>query len=474
MEGFISKIEKHLVPLAGKLNGQRHLAALRDGFVAIMPLIIIGAFAVMINSVFLNWADGSLIAAFMENPVSADDIVYPSFVVFLQNLMNFIVQGSLSIIGVIAIATIAYSLTKIKGHEGLEAVVIALGVYFISIESIEGAYAGGFFGTANIITAILLAMFVAEVYTFCIKKSWTIKMPEGVPPAVGRSFAALIPALIIVTTVAFVQTLTMNLNIVPTFDYSNGAADLIWTTGSLSIFIQNAIGLPLHAVAGGLGGLLFYSTGGSFLWFFGIHGPNTLAFLDQAIFTPAAIQNATLIAQGVVDYSGNILDQAAYAQLQGAQLPSMYSKSMLDAFVFIGGSGTTIGLIAAIFIGSRDKASRQVAKYSLGPALFNINEPLLFGLPIVFNPLLFIPFIIVQPIIIILTVILMQIGLLPIYAITIPWTSPVGIGAFLAYGGSIIAMLWAFGCVAISTAIYYPFVVAMNRSKAKEEAGQEA
>ncbi len=468
MESLIAKIEKHLVPIAGKLTGQRHLAALRDGFIAIMPLMIIGAFAVMINSVFLDFSEGSLIGTFMSNPI--DPANYPGWVNFTKQVMDFISKGSLSILGILGVATIAYSLTKQKGYEGLEASVISVAAYFITFEYIEGTISSSFFGSANLITAILVAFFVGEVYTFFLKRDIRIKMPDGVPPAVERSFSALVPATVILGFMAVFQTALMNYAIMPVFEGS----DLTWQTGTISLFIQNIIGLPLHKVAGGLFGVLFYGTVSPFLWFFGIHGPNTLAFLDQAIFTPAAINNADLINQGLISYR-EILDPAAVAALPETAQPSMFTKTMLDSFAMIGGAGTTIGLIIAIFIASKDEATRSIAKYSLAPALFNINEPLLFGLPIVFNPILFVPFLVVQPIIILLTTIVIKIGFIPMYSIPIPWTSPVGIGAFLGYGGSFTAMLWAFACVAIATVIYYPFVVAMNRAKAKEmEANKES
>ncbi len=464
MEKLINSIEKYLVPLAAKLNGQRHLAALRDGFIAIMPLMIIGAFAVMINSVFLDFSDGSLIGSFMSNPIDPEN--YPTIVKFLKEMMDFITKGSLSIIGIVAVGTITYSLTRTKGYDGLEAAVIGVAAYFITFSyGANGGIDGSLFGTVNLITGILIAFFVGEVYTYCLKKDFRIKMPQGVPPAVERSFSALIPATIILLSVAFVQTLMMNYNIVPTF---NETGNLVWSTGSLSLFIQNVIGLPLHEVAGGLFGALFYTTGSVFLWFFGIHGPNTLGFLDQAVFTPAAIQNGELINSGIVNYAGDILNQQAFDVLSTVQKPQIFTKSLIDSFVFIGGAGTTLGLVFAILLGSRDKASRQVAKYSMAPAFFNINEPLLFGLPIVFNPILFIPYIIVQPIILILTYIIILLGFIPMYAIPIPWTSPVGVGAFLAYGGSFTALIWALVCLLISTIIYYPFVVAMNRHKAKQ------
>ncbi len=464
MEKLINSIEKNLVPIASKLNGQRHLAALRDGFIAIMPLMIIGAFAVMINSVFLDFSDGSLIGSFMSNPINPED--YSPIINFLKEIMDFTAKGSLSIIGIIAVGTITYSLTRTKGYDGLEATVIGIAAYFITFSyGINGEIDGSFFGTGNLITAIIIAFLVGEVYTFCLKKDLRIKMPQGIPPAVERSFSALIPATIILLSIALVQTVMMSFNIVPTFDE---LGNVVWVTGSISLFIQNVIGLPLHEVAGGLFGALFYTTGSSFLWFFGIHGPNTLGFLDQAVFTPAAIQNADLINLGIVNYAGDILNQQAFEALTTVQKPQIITKSLIDSFVFIGGAGTTLGLVFAILLGSKDKASRQVAKYSMMPAFFNINEPLLFGLPIVFNPILFIPYIIVQPILLILTYIIILIGFIPMYSIPIPWTSPVGIGAFLAYGGSFTAFIWAIICVIISTIIYYPFVVAMNRNKLKK------
>lgn len=467
MDGLIAKIEEHLVPIAGKLSAQRHLSALKEGFIAIMPLMIIGAFAVMINSVFLDFSDGSLIGSFLSNPIDPEN--YPGFVLYLKDVMDFISKGSLNVIGILAVGTIAYSLTRTKGYNGLEAAVIAIAAFFVTLTYGEdGTIAASFFGSGNLITGILIAFFVGEVYTVFLAKDIRIKMPEGVPPAVERSFSALIPATVILVVIALIQTAMATYNIVPIY---SDAGNFVWETGSISIFVQNVIGLPLHMVAGGLFGALFYTTGSSLLWFFGIHGPNTLAFLDQAVFTPAAIQNATLIQEGIINYTG-IINQTAYDALPATQQASMFNKTMIDSFVWLGGSGTSFGLVIAILIASKDAAAKQVAKYSLAPALFNINEPLLFGLPIVFNPLLFIPFVLTQPVILLLTVLVMKIGFIPMYAIPIPWTSPVGLGAFLGYGGSVTAMIWAFACVAIAAVIYYPFVVAMNRAKAKEDEAQ--
>jgi PTS system cellobiose-specific IIC component len=236
---------------------------------------------------------------------------------------------------------------------------------------------------------------------------------------------------------------------------------------SLSLFIQEVIGAPLRALAGGYVGSFIYLTLIDIFWFFGIHGPNTLAFMDQGIFSPAAVQNGLLISSGVID-AWQVLDPAALETLGVTAQPSIYNKSMMDAFVFLGGSGATLGLIIAILIVSKKEADRKIAKYGLTPALFNINEPIIFGLPIVFNPILFIPFCIIHPILLTSAVTVIELGLIPQYAITIPWTSPIGIGAFLGYGGSIAAFVFAGFQLVIATVIYYPFVVLMNKAQKKQ------
>ncbi len=465
MEKFISKLEKYLLPVAEKLNGQRHLASLRDGFIATMPLLIIGAFAIMFKNVVFNISEGSLLVSLgIVNAV--DPANYPIWMTNINLVLDNIYNGSLAITALLVVYTIAFNLTEIKGYKGVEAGVLSLAAFFIAVPFMmevpisEGgelisvmAINPSFFGPANIITAILIAFFVSEVYTYFLKREITIKMPSEVPPAVGRSFAALLPGAFILVVIAILQMLFT------TEIISFGT----YTFDSISSFIQLIIGAPLRIVGGGYFGLMVYATMVNVFWFFGIHGPNTLAFMDQSIFSPAAVQNAVLIQQGIVDFSGNILNQAAYDNLSTVELPSIYTKTLVDSYVFLGGSGATLGLIIALLLASKNEANKKIAKYSFTPALFNINEPLLFGLPIVFNPILFIPFILIQPILVTTATLAINFGLIPMYGITIPWTSPVGLGAFLGYGGSFTAMAFAFFQLALSTLLYYPFVVAMNR-----------
>lgn len=447
MNLFLDRLEKILLPVAEKLNGQRHLAALRDGFIAVMPLMIIGAFAVMFNNVFLNAADESLIATIFLRGNGIDPANYPAPVIFIRSMNDVIVSGSIGIIALIVSFTIAYNLTEIKGYKGVEAGVVSVASFMMTLATVDGTIASGFFGSANIITAILIALVSAEMYTFFLKRDIRIKMPDTVPPAVERSFSALVPAAVIFIIVAFIQVLIIT------------GTEL----GSFSEVIQVIIGAPLKKVGGGYIGMSIYLIFTNVFWFFGIHGPNTLAFMDQIVFTPAAVQNTALIGSGIID-NWKILDPTAVAALIDVEKPTIYTKTLIDSYVFIGGSGATLGLIISILIASKQEASRKMAKYSFTPALFNINEPLLFGLPIVFNPILFIPFVIIQPILFTTTILAMDLGLIPLYGTLIPWTSPVGVGAFLGYGGSVPAFLFAIFQLVLATIIYYPFVVIMNKA----------
>lgn len=448
MNKFISTIEKYLMPLAVKLNNQRHLGALRDGFIASMSVTIIGAIAVMINNVFLNFSEGSIIATvFLDAPISVEN--YPDWVTFLRDFFNTVVNGSLSIVALIVSFTIAYKLTTFKNHSGLEAGILSVCALFVSILITDGTVNIGNFGSSNIISAILIALVTGEVYSFCIEKNFRIKMPETVPPAVANAFTSLIPGIIIIFGFALIQT------VIVTFSSLESFSDVI------QIFIAT----PLQKIGGGAIGIYIYDTLAQFFWFFGIHS-STLGFMSSAFLQPASIQNAVLINDGIINAWG-VIDQATYSSLPVLEQASMYTPEVVSFYNHLGGSGATLGLIIAIFLGSKVESDRKVAKFALVPSLFNINEPILFGLPVVFNPILFLPFVLIHPILMTIVFFVMKIGLVPLYSIPMPWTSPPVLGAYLAYGGSIQAAILALCLIGVSTAVYYPFVIVMNRA-AKE------
>ncbi|EOT0537957.1 PTS transporter subunit EIIC [Escherichia coli] len=143
----------------------------------------------------------------------------------------------------------------------------------------------------------------------------------------------------------------------------------------------------------------------------------------------------------------------------------IWAKPMLDSFIFLGGSGATLGLILAIFIASRRADYRQVAKLALPSGIFQINEPILFGLPIIMNPVMFIPFVLVQPILAAITLAAYYMGIIPPVTNIAPWTMPTGLGAFFNTNGSVAALLVALFNLGIATLIYLPFVVVANKAQ---------
>ncbi|GAB0746431.1 PTS N,N'-diacetylchitobiose transporter subunit IIC [Escherichia coli] len=191
------------------------------------------------------------------------------------------------------------------------------------------------------------------------------------------------------------------------------------------------------------------------LWFFGIHGALALTALDNGIMTPWALENiATYQQYGSVE-----------AALAAGKTFHIWAKPMLDSFIFLGGSGATLGLILAIFIASRRADYRQVAKLALPSGIFQINEPILFGLPIIMNPVMFIPFVLVQPILAAITLAAYYMGIIPPVTNIAPWTMPTGLGAFFNTNGSVAALLVALFNLGIATLIICPLLWWLTKHK---------
>ena len=224
-----------------------------------------------------------------------------------------------------------------------------------------------------------------------------------------------------------------------------------WGTNFHQI-IMDSISTPLASMGSVVGWAYVIFT--SLLWFFGVHGSLALAALDSGIMTPWALENVALYQQyGSVD-----------AALAAGKTFHVWAKPMLDSYIFLGGTGATLGLIIAVFIVSRRADHRQVAKLALPSGIFQINEPILFGLPIIMNPVMFIPFILVQPLLAAITLTAYYLGIIPPVTNIAPWTMPAGLGAFFNTNGSVAAFLLAIFNLGIATLLYMPFVAIANKA----------
>lgn len=408
MKGLLQWFEEYFVPIAAKIGSQKHLVAIRDGFVAIMPLIIAGSFAVLINVFPVDaWTK------FLDTTVGG----------YIRSTNGNIWTGTFMIMSYLVAFTIPYAFAKNKGINELATGVLGFATFIILMPGMAEGWGlpNAWAGTSSLFVAIANGLFVAELFTRLFgNDKLIIKLPDGVPPAVARSFAALLPTIITIVAVSVIKLIW-----VEAFDIPN-----------IMEFVMNTIQKPLIGMANTLPAAIAVAFFNHFLWFFGLHGSNILEPLMQTLYLPALEANAAGTGSFIV------------------------TKPFFDAFVYMGGSGTTIALLAAIFVASkRRKDMRDIAKLGLAPGLFNINEPVIFGMPIVLSPIFFIPFILAPVVLTITSYVFTAIGLVPLTTVMVPWTTPPVLGGYLATGGSLMGGLLAIVNLAIAFFMYLPFVL---------------
>ena len=434
MSKVISSLEKVLLPFAIKIGKQPHVNAIKNGFIKLMPLTLAGAMFVLINNVFLSFGEGSF---FYSMGIRLDAST-------IENLNSFkaiggnVYNGTLGIMSLMAPFFIGMALAEERKVDSLAAGLLSVAAFMtVTPYSVGEAYAVGanWLGGANIISGIIIGLVVAELFTFIVHKNWVIRLPDSVPASVSRSFSAVIPGFIILSIMGIISWALTH-----------------WSTNFHQI-IMDGISTPLASMGAIVGWA--YVIFVPLLWFFGIHGSLALTALDSGIMTPWALENIATYQQ-----YGSVA-----AALEAGKSFHVWAKPMLDSYVFLGGSGATLGLIIAIFIASRRADYRSVAKLALPSGIFQINVPILFGLPMIMNPVMLIPFVLVQPILAAIMIIAYSLGIIPPITNMAPWTMPTGLGAFFSTNGSIAALLLALCNLVIATLIYMPFVIVANKAQ---------
>ena len=420
MKRIFGFLEQKLAPMGEKIGKQRHLKALREGIMMAMPLVLLGSFFVLIKDF--------PIAAWTEWLKSHWG---------LDVLLNTMANNSFGLMALITAFGIAYRLAESYDTDGPSAGVLSLGAFLLTTPSIvaEDGAAGipyGMLGGKGIFAAIVVAMISAEIYRWFIQKNITIKMPAGVPPTVVQSFAALIPATVVMT-----------------FFF---AINLLFGFLGTNVFqiIFEFLQTPLLNLGDTLGAMIIAYIFLHLFWFFGVNGGSVVGAVFNPILQTLSVENIEFFKTGVGE--GHIICQ----QFQ-------------DLFATFGGCGSTLSLIIAMLLFCKSKRITELGKLSLVPGIFGINEPIVFGLPIVLNPTMIIPFILVPTINIIISYLAMSAGLVPICSgINIPWTTPVIISGFLAtnwVGAILQAVLLVLGIF-----IYMPFIKIMDKQYINDEA----
>ncbi|MBX9184170.1 MULTISPECIES: PTS sugar transporter subunit IIC [Clostridium] len=433
MEKFMAFMDKYITPYAAKMGAQRHLVAVRDAFVAMIPLTIIGSLATLINN-----APIKALSNFLADNTFGQQI---------KSLNGDIWFGTLAIMALLLVIGVAYNLAKSYEENGLQSAMIATSIFILLIPQVAkiaidgqpavegwGFIGVAYLGTGALFTAIIIGILSTEVFIRLGKlKQLVVKMPEGVPPAVSRSFAKLIPGMLTVVIFA-VAGLLIRLAVDGQF---------------LTDLINKYLGIPLSNITDTLPSAILIAFFIHGLWFVGLHGANIALPFTGTMLTNLGAQNAEMIQNGAP------LDQL-----------HVLAGPFFDAFVFMGGSGVIIGLLIAIAIAG--KRRRDMLALGLAPSIFNISEPVIFGLPIVLNPIFGIPFVIAPIVTTIISYLSISFGLVhPIIMATMPWTTPPILGGFMATGhwsGAVLCIV----NIAVSILIYLPFVAMAEKMDARK------
>lgn len=221
------------------------------------------------------------------------------------------------------------------------------------------------------------------------------------------------------------------------------------------------ISQALMALSQGLFAIVLISFLIPLFWFFGLHGANILEAVMSPVYGTLGLQNIDLFGKNITAIG------------TGANELAVWVRGSWDAYVFSGGSGTTLALILAIFLFSKVKEHKEIAKLGVAPGIFMINEPILFGVPIVLNPIFLIPFLLVQPVLTVVAYLATVAGIAGPIVNSVPWTTPPVLNAYLATNGSLGAALVALVNLAIAFIIYLPFVLVANR-QAEKQAEEQA
>ena len=455
-----SFIEKFM-EISGRIGSQRHLVAIRDSFIAAMPITMAGSIAVLLN-VFLRDLPVNLgwygFAEAMAPVVEVNGYVYGGTIALMAMFFAFSLGSNLaesygvnSLAGGLIsfssfLAVIPQSLNFTTDLTGIDnnslTALTGLGLDInqtadaIALTTNGSGVLGlSYLGATGLFSALIIGMISTMIYSFLMRKNLTIKMPDTVPPAVTKAFAAIVPGTIAIYSSALIGYIALKATGLPLTDL-------------ISQYIQQ----PLMGLSQGLGSVIFLSFLIQLFWFFGLHGHNVLAPIMDGVYG-AALNENTAVYEATRDI---------------AQLPWDWTRGSFDAYAQMGGSGVTLALIIAIFWVSKREDHRTIAKLSAPMGIFNINEPIIFGMPIVLNPQFAIPWLITPPILVTIAYLATSWGLVPPVFLAVPWITPPGLYAYLATGGSFAAAILSIFNLVVAFFIYLPFVIFANRVNADE------
>lgn len=421
MEKFVEKIAELIEPVSNWFNKMKLLLAIAETMQVLLPIIVIGSFACLFAFVDIGgWQ------AFLAN--------VPILSMVFMNAQSW----TLSIISMYVVIVLPYLYAKkLEMREPLAVVPLNVaGFLLVTPTQLYTAIPSQWLGHAGMFTAFLVTFLVVRIVKLCQDKNVTIKMPQGVPHYIEATFGVLIPAFIIVFGFSLIGQLMASTSF-----------------GSIHQLIYNLIQAPLTGIGTSFGGLLITEIIMTLAMFCGIHGSSVVPFMTT-LETAANEANAAALAAG----------QA---------IPNIYGTGLLNS-IQAGGIGATLGLAILLFFFAKSKRYKELSRVAIVPQIFNIGEPLLFGIPIMLNPVLFVPYmggVIVNTLIAYGS---MAIGLVGLpNGVNPSWTMPYGLQALLGISTPVAGLIMQIVILAVDMLIWYPFVKMLDKQALALEKEEE-
>lgn len=426
MEKFIN--EKVVVYIS-KFTNTKVIKALKDGMMFSLPFLMIGSLFLLIANLPIK---------------SLNTLVAECG---LADICSQVYSSTFSLMALFTVVGITYSYLKNdKISTAVNGALIGLAAFVLLTpsskvlengEAVTGVISKDWTAGQGMICAILIGFLVGYIYSLCIRKDIRVKMPEGVPPGVADSFSSLLPTGIITIICAIIYAVCH-------FVFKTTFAELIYS----------AIQIPLQGVTDSFAGVVIMTVMMSLLWWTGVHGGS----ICGGILSP--------ILQANMAANQKILDSGVALTVQNGG--HIFTQQFWDNFLCMSGAGIVIGLVIYITFFAKSESLRSLGKLSIVPNIFNINEPIIFGTPIVLNIYLLIPFVLVPLIIGISSYLLMYFGILPLFSgVMVPWTTPPIISGFLIGGWKV--ALWQLVMIIISFVVYFPFIKKIDTLSSKNE-----
>lgn len=420
MNKLIAFIEKGK-PFFEKLSRNIYLRAIRDGFIAGMPVILFSSIFILIafvpNSWGFKWSDE--VVAFLMKPYS-----------YSMGILALLVAGTTAKSLTDSVNRSMEKTNQINYMSTLLAAIV--GLLMLAADPIENGLATGFLGTKGLLSAFLAAFVTVAIYKICVKNNVTIRMPDEVPPNISQVFKDVIPFTLSVVSLYALDLLARHFV---------GAS----VAESIGKFFA-----PLFSAADGYLGITIIFGAFAFFWFVGIHGPSIVEPAIAAITYANAEVNLNILQQGM--HADKILTS-------GTQM----------FIVTMGGTGATLVVPFMFMWLTKSKRNRAIGRASVVPTFFGVNEPILFGAPLVLNPIFFIPFIF-APIanVWIFKFFIETLGMNSFTA-NLPWTTPAPLGLVLGTNFQVLSFILAVLLIVVDVVIYYPFLKVYDEQILEEE-----